>query len=450
MKKLIALLLALVMVIGLVACGAKEDAPVADAPVADQPAADNDAGQEDVNPYAGKTVTVAFESSEVNDAYQAQMDAFAAKYGCNVEVEILSGDATEANNTLYLRAATGNLPDIFKMSIGALANNLDPENNLVDLANVSFKGNMTEAYINAATDDNGHLWAVPTTTSNVAGVFYNKTVFNDLGLEIPTTWAEFLDTCKWIRENTDMDPVSNPYDGAAGKQITYLAQYYYIQEENPDFASQYMNQELDLGDSPALMNGLQKLYDLYQYGYQNADPLSTSLEDSARAICEGTAAFVICRTNIMPSVQTVAPEKYNDIGFFPVPDETADVRGVATWMPQGWYLSQTCEEQELAMLLLEYLTTPEAVEVYCTKVIPTGAFMLHNVTLPDTVSTAVIEAQEWVSKASTPVMEYFVSIKGGNLPDLLAMVGTGELTPEEAIEQIEADFRLNAEQNGIW
>ena len=40
MKKLIALLLALVMVVGLVACGTKDDAPAADAPAADAPAAD--------------------------------------------------------------------------------------------------------------------------------------------------------------------------------------------------------------------------------------------------------------------------------------------------------------------------------------------------------------------------------------------------------------------------
>ena len=40
MKKFIALMLALVMVMGLVACGAKDDAPAADAPAADTPAAD--------------------------------------------------------------------------------------------------------------------------------------------------------------------------------------------------------------------------------------------------------------------------------------------------------------------------------------------------------------------------------------------------------------------------
>ena len=54
MKKLIALLLALVMVIGLVACG-NNDAPAADAPAADAPAADApaaDAVVEYVDPYA--------------------------------------------------------------------------------------------------------------------------------------------------------------------------------------------------------------------------------------------------------------------------------------------------------------------------------------------------------------------------------------------------------------
>ena len=66
MKKLIALLLALVMVIGLVACGNKApvaDAPVADAPVADAPAADEGTG-EYVDPYA-----------DVRDDYDALSEA---------------------------------------------------------------------------------------------------------------------------------------------------------------------------------------------------------------------------------------------------------------------------------------------------------------------------------------------------------------------------------------
>lgn len=455
MKKIIALLMVLIMVLGLVACGAKApaaDAPAADAPVADAPAADApavDAPAEES--FEGKTLTIAFATGDTIDGYQAQIDAFCAEYGCEIEVEYLTGDATENANTLFLRAATGNLPDIFKLSSGqSIITNLDPETNLVDLAGQPFLENITDAYLDVVTDENGHVWSIPTETSNVAGVFYNKQVLADLGLEIPTTWAEFLETCQWLRDNTDMDPVIHPFDGAAGKQILYLAQYYYVQNEDPEFVYKYAAREMNLHESPAFMRGLTKLADLYNKGYQNRDPLSTSMENVATALVDGSAAFVICRTNLMSTMQTVAPENVNDIGFFPMPDEKAEDLGVAVWMPTGWYLSQTCEEQALALKFFEYLTSAEAVEAYCSKITPTGAFMLKTAVMPENVSVAVSEAQEWAAKSSSPVMEYFLNFKGRNLPDLVAMVGTGELTPDEAITMIEDDFKLNAEQNGVW
>lgn len=453
MKKIIALLLVLIMVLGLVACGAKDpaaDAPTADAPAADAPAADAPAAEDEEVSYEGRTITVAFAVSEQIDGFQAQFDDFCEKYGCNIEVEYLTGDATENANTLFMRAATGNLPDIFKLSSGmAVITNMDPAANLVNLADQPFMANVSDSYIQTVTNDEGAIYSIPTDTANIAGVFYNKKVLADLGVEIPTTWDEFLETCQWLRDNTDMDPVSNPFDGAAGKQILYLAQYFYVQKENPNFVEQYVSRQINLGDS-AYLRGLQKLYDLNEKGYQNDDPLSTSLEDSARAICDGSAAFVICRTNIMSSVEAIAPDQVNDIGFFPLPDQKAEDLGVATWIPTGWYLSQTCEDQELALKFFEYLTTAEAVEAYCSKITPTGGFMLNTAVMPDTVSVAVKEAQEWVVKSSSPCMEYFLDFKGRNLPDLLAMCGTGELTPEEAMKMIEDDYKLNAEQNGIW
>ena len=57
--------------------------------------------------------------------------------------------------------------------------------------------------------------------------------------------------------------------------------------------------------------------------------------------------------------------------------------GVATWMPVGWVLNKnvSSEKEECALALLEFLTTEEAVNAYCTKTTPTGAFMLNGVCL---------------------------------------------------------------------
>jgi len=397
--------------------------------------------------YEGRSISIAWDTCELDAAFQAEIDAFCEKYGCEVEVELIASDATNPYN---IRAVNGTLPDVMRQSVGAQLEDLVAIDALLPITDQPFVANIADAYIEASRAADGELYAVPNTTSNVAGVFYNKVVFEKLGLEIPTTWAEFLDTCKWIRENTDMDPVSNPYDNTAGRQITYLAQYYYVQAEDKDFADKYTANEIALADSPALMRGLAKVYDMWELGYQNEDPLSTSLEDSAIALCEGTAAFIICRTNVMANIEIVAPECYNDIGFFPLPDLDADARGVAVWMPTGWVVSANCEDVELAMLFLEFMSTSEATDAYCTEQTPTGAFMLNGIELPETVSTAVREAQSWLDIAATPVMEYFCPIKGANLPVILSMVDTGDLNEEEGIEQIEADFRLYAEQNEIW
>lgn len=91
MKKLIALLLAVLMVLGMAACAStpKEDTP------AEKPAENNNQTEEPAQDaeqtaepegkkFEGKTLTMMMSMSESNatDAYYAQIAAFEEKYGC--------------------------------------------------------------------------------------------------------------------------------------------------------------------------------------------------------------------------------------------------------------------------------------------------------------------------------------------------------------------------------
>lgn len=402
--------------------------------------------------YEGVTLHVAHSVTDSNaDSFQAQFDAFEEKYGCEIEVERLSSDADEMESILLVRAATGNLPDIWLNSVGAKLDAMSPKENCYDLSGEEWiKERVNGDYLNIVTDEEtGEIYGIPSRPSNVAGVFYNKKVYEELNLKIPNTWEEFMENCSLIREKTDKDPVMSQYSNASGAQILFLSQYYYVQKENPDFAEQYTKKEIELHESEAYMRGLNKMYEIWETGYQNDNPLEISWEDAAKAVSEGSAAHIFCRTNIMSTVETVNPDAREDIGFFPLPDENSEEQGVATWMPEAWCISKDSQNVELAKLLLEFMTTEEAVDIYCTKTIPTGAFMLNGVELPENVSGAVKEAQVWAEKASTPVMEYFCDIKGPNMATILTMVGTGEYTPEEAISEIESDNAIDAQQKGL-
>lgn len=402
--------------------------------------------------YEGVTLHVAHSVTDSNaDSFQAQFDAFEEKYGCEIEVERLSSDADEMESILLVRAATGNLPDIWLNSVGAKLDAMSPKENCYDLSGEEWiKERVNSDYLNIVTDEGtGEIYGIPSRPSNVAGVFYNKKVYEELDLKIPNTWEEFMENCSLIREKTDKAPVMSQYSNASGAQILFLSQYYYVQKENPDFAEQYTKKEIELHESEAYMRGLNKMYEIWETGYQNDNPLEISWEDAAKAVSEGSAAHIFCRTNIMSTVETVNPDAREDIGFFPLPDKNSEEQGVATWMPEAWCISKDSQNVELAKLLLEFMTTEEAVDIYCTKTIPTGAFMLNGVELPENVSGAVKEAQVWAEKASTPVMEYFCDIKGPNMATILTMVGTGEYTPEEAISEIESDNAIDAQQKGL-
>lgn len=448
MKKLIALLLALVMVFGLVACGssapAATEAPKVDAPAADTPAAD-----ENANPFEGRTLQLATGDASYMDAYAAQFAAFEAKYNCTIEVEMLAENSDESESLLLTRAATGTLPDVFPASVGAKLQELVPAENLLDLSGQPFVERMTDDFIAAADGSNGEIYGIPTRTVNVAGVFYNKRVYEELNLEIPTTWDEFLANCEAIKQNTESDPVAAAYSTAAGCQILFLSQYYYVEQENPDFAAQYTNREISLSESPAYMRGLEKLHEISELGYINDDPLSMSFDDSAVAVAEGTAVHTFARTNLISKVVDLAPDYIEDVGFFPLPDEDPSNLGVAVWLPTCWCISKNSPNADLALALFDFLLSDEGLAAYSGAVTMAGAFAVKGATLPSDVPSSIIEAQNWVGIASTTVMEYDCDIKGANLPTFLAMVGTGDLTPEEGIKEIEADNAIDAQQKGL-
>jgi len=167
MKKIIALLLVLAMAFGLVACGGSEapaateapkaDAPAADAPAADAPAADAGDG---ARPFEGRTLTIAHGHHAYADAYNAQFAAFEEKYGCTIEVEMLSENADEQESLMLTRAATGTLPDVFPSNVGAKLQEFDPASNILDLAGQPFLDRVVEDFLPAVDGPNGEIYGV--------------------------------------------------------------------------------------------------------------------------------------------------------------------------------------------------------------------------------------------------------------------------------------------------
>ncbi|MBS1254199.1 MAG: putative ABC transporter-binding protein [Anaerolineales bacterium] len=73
-----------------------------------------------------------------------------------------------------------------------------------------------EAYVQASRGLDGELYGLPL-RGHPFMFFYREDVFEDLGLEVPTTWAEMEEAAEVIKAETDMYPLSVYYGINAGQ-----------------------------------------------------------------------------------------------------------------------------------------------------------------------------------------------------------------------------------------
>ena len=205
MKKLIALLLALVMVLGLVACGAPAetpDAPKADAPKADAPEADAPAAPvvDENNPLFTKPtenvhLTIWYAVSGVTaEKFEALVNEYVAA-NPNVTVELsYAGSYADAANKISANLLTNTAPDVALTTAAPMFTGDRGDYTLETLIqDPAFDADGIYDGVWDYAKWQGRICALPYGIS-VPVMYYNKTIAADMGLDLeanpPKTWDE--------------------------------------------------------------------------------------------------------------------------------------------------------------------------------------------------------------------------------------------------------------------
>lgn len=114
------------------------------------------------------------------------------------------------------------------------------EDVLMDITGSPWLDNYLEAAVKLGTVD-GKTYGVPYNSQPIV-MFYNKTLFGELGLEIPQTWDELLAVSEQIKASGTAPMVIGSKDGWATQFIT-TAQFGLYQHDNPDVFAQVASGE---------------------------------------------------------------------------------------------------------------------------------------------------------------------------------------------------------------
>jgi raffinose/stachyose/melibiose transport system substrate-binding protein len=255
---------------------------------------------------------------------QALAEAFHAKNpDITVQVQQRPG-GSEGDNIVKTRLSTGEMTDVFLYNSGSLFQALNPKQNLTPLTGEAWAGQIEDTFKPTVSVDN-ELYGAPITGSSAGGILYNRKVYERLGLQVPTTWAEFMANNAKIKA-AGIDPVIQTYQDTWTSQLFVLADYHNVAAADPSWAQKYTAGQVKYAQEPAV-KGFQRLEEVHKAGYENKDYRSMKFEKGVSLLAAGKGAHFPMLTFAVGTLAASDPERINDIGFFAQPGDDAGKNG---------------------------------------------------------------------------------------------------------------------------
>jgi len=335
-KKLLALLLAVLTAFALMAPAAMAD---------------------DVD-YSGEKLviwTCLTADAQYNVLYK-QFTELGAEMGVEVEVEKLSFGEMIAK--LATASAVGEVPDVMHVNFGGTAQlyadeALMPLDGIIETIGAD---DFSDAYKTVLTGADGHIYGLPDWAMHTS-VWYRKDLFEEKGLEIPTTWAEFKDVAVALNDGDAMSGFNIPLDGVqVAAQTLYelmcSAGVYFLDPATGEYVFDQQKEEA--------IAVIDYLVDLYKSA-SPAGSLAWSWGDYRNALAvTGTVAMTLDMGAVIGNAQSNNPDMVEKLGCFDFPG--IDGNKVASFGSGYAFVAGNTGSAEKIALVKEVLTklyTPE-------------------------------------------------------------------------------------------
>jgi len=372
MKRFLTVLLAILTVLSvLTGCGSTPAAPTDSTSPAPS--------KETPGKTQGKNVELSFFTGKVETVdliNEIIADFNVLGNGITVEQEYQG----EASNVIKIKFASGAVPDIMTTYEQEYVDqgkylDLSGETRWWDRLIPSMKEKCTDI-------KTGKQYRICTNIT-VAGFFYNKEIFNSLGLTPAKTWTEFVDNLKTIKNAyPDIDPwfIFGSEAWHLGHLIEFLP-HGYLKAKYGATETKYAMLNNDSSildyDNPqgAMATFAKNLVELQELGLINEDVLTATSDNCVQAFVNGKAAMFSNGMWVLSSLLSANPDIADKIGFAPYPSFMPDgVPVILVAEDSGYCISADSQNIEEAKAFLDYLFSAENQKLYSETLGSPSAF----------------------------------------------------------------------------
>ncbi len=365
-----------------------------------------------------------------------------------LELETRPGGG-EGDNIVKTRLATGEMTDVFAYNSGSLFQAINPEANLLDLSDLESQANVLDSF-KPTVSAGGKVYGVPVGSAMGGGIFYHRPTYEELGLSVPKTWAEFMENNAKIKE-AGKAAVGGTFGATWTSQLFVLADYFNVQAQVPDFADKYTANEIKYASTPAAVRGFEHLQEVYEAGVMNADYGAATFEEGVAMVATGDVVHYPMLTFAIGAIAQNNPDELNDVGFFAQPGDDPNSNGLTVWMPGGVYMPKTAQNVEEGKKLLNFIASVAGCDAQTEANGFQGPYLVKGCDAPADVVPAVSDMMPYFEAdgRTAPALEFLSPVKGPALEQITVEVGSGIRSAADGAALYDQDVEKQAKQLGL-
>ncbi|MDO4336834.1 MAG: extracellular solute-binding protein [Eubacteriales bacterium] len=364
----------------------------------------------------------------------------------NITIEPTYYSTDDIKTNTKIAASSGTLPDMWYNWCGFnCADYYASEGLCYDLTEYAETNNWDEKFLSSALEmckyEDG-LYALPQVMTGLT-VWYRTDIFEEYGLEIPTTFEELEAVCDTLVEN-GVAPFAT--GGTGGwhvlRYFEALLEYYAGAEEHDSLNAL----ETDWASSEAVANTFTKLKEWSDKGYFNNGFLTDDPNNSKMYVFSGTCAMLLENSGMASDI--VANEyDTNQYGWFAFPTgQNGETGRMDAYVKLVQFNKNLTDAQfDAAMKFWEYYYSDESLEAHPSIEQPTalkdaevsesmsladgmleqidasGSYMTTDLSVPNEILDGIYAAQDGVflgeiqpEDAGAEVQKVIDSYKSGN------------------------------------
>lgn len=439
LRKVAALVMAAIMSMSLMACGS--DTAETKASEAGNEGTQTEASAADVA-GDGEQVVINFFHRWPNDPKNSMFLSLIEQYmeenpNVTINMDCILND--QYKEKIRMIVGTDEVPDVFSSWSGTFAQEMIATGNVAVLndmyeSDTEWSGAIAQASVDGFSFD-GEIYAVPWSQDGKV-FFYNKTIFEENNLKVPTTWTEFINVLDALQAAGYETPI---VEGLADN----WAILHYLGTMNqrmidPDVLA--VDYEASTGEftDPAYVTVLEKWQQLTSYMGETCVAID---HETARNtyFATGEAPIMYLQFAEITLLEQSLPDGF-EYGFFNFPafEEGKGDPNALTGAPEGFMISTKTKYPEECRKFLKWLvskTGGEALTTQCGDISSVAGAVDETNAL-----SAQLEAMEIISNASK-LAPWFDNACDATVYTVYGQgaqaIATGDETPESVMQQVQ-------------